>query len=209
MSITDEDDSGDLGVTFWVLGDYVDKDDDNIWDHCESTNITVTKHPKLANWEMENDTKMGMFYYEVKYNFDGRQTSDCSASGMNKENILEGKRMVKVGRGCLACTVGEMEFTSNAPVWVTYDDKNLQKMGEAGEAIALGFGSGCCGVLVLIIGIVLAVVLRENNIPTMVMGPDGMMIPQQMIPTGEQVMLSAQGVETSKVITIGEQPPTG
>ena len=45
--IEDRDGFGELGVTFWVQGKYIDDDENGIWDICENVTITVTEHPKL------------------------------------------------------------------------------------------------------------------------------------------------------------------
>ena len=48
--IEDRDGMGELGVTFWVKGKYLE-DDSGIWDFCENVTITVTENPEISDWE--------------------------------------------------------------------------------------------------------------------------------------------------------------
>jgi len=63
IEIEDNDGEGDVGVTFWVEGEYVDEDENGIWDVCDDTNITITQHPAVnTDWSEEYD---GGFYYTI------------------------------------------------------------------------------------------------------------------------------------------------
>ena len=42
MTIDDNDGQGDIGVTFWVKGEYIDDDGNGIWDICDNTNVVIT-----------------------------------------------------------------------------------------------------------------------------------------------------------------------
>jgi len=162
IEIEDNDGQGDIGVTFWVEGEYVDEDVNGIWDVCDNTNITITQHPEVnTDWGEENVT-LGGFYYEVYDYFEG-----CEADEENQNHDLERRGYVKIGRACLACYSGTLEFESNATVSVTYDDPWLEQLGEAFGAMIGGPIVGslclCCSGLFGLIGIILALTLKDNK----------------------------------------------
>ena len=119
IMLEDEDGEGEFGVSFWVEGEYIDEDEDGLWDHCNSTNISIISHPEIAVWGDEYD---GEFYYEAgKYEEYG--ASDCNSERGNRNLDQQHRGLIKVGRACLACYAGTIEFESNTTVWVTYDDE--------------------------------------------------------------------------------------
>ena len=60
ISIEDRDGYGELGVTFWVQGEYLDDDKNGIWDACETVNITVTETPEISErWDDNAQTLAG------------------------------------------------------------------------------------------------------------------------------------------------------
>ena len=46
LSVEDKDGLGDIGFTFWVMGEYTDDDGEGTWDHCQSTTINITSAPE-------------------------------------------------------------------------------------------------------------------------------------------------------------------
>ena len=167
--IEDTDGKGDAGLTFWVKGVYEDKDGDGTWDVCQNTNVTITESPDIvdAEWSKGAADLDGQFYYEVVFDYDGNQSYDCSAVEKNKETNREGKGLVKIGRACFGCGSGELRFESNQSVWVTYDEKVGEELGEDVGILILGFiggfGSICCGILLLIIGGIMALTMKDNK----------------------------------------------
>lgn len=174
IMIEDEDGMGDSGVTFWVKGVYEDKDGDDgngdgTWDVCQTTTVTITENPDIvdAEWSKGAADLDGQFYYEVVFDYDGNQSYDCSAVGKNKDDTREGKGLVKIGRACFGCGSGELRFESNQSVWVTYDEKVGEELGEDIGILILGFvggfGSICCGIILLIIGGIMALTMKDNK----------------------------------------------
>lgn len=169
IMIEDVDGMGDSGVTFWVKGVYEDKDEDGTWDVCQNTNVTITENPDIvdAEWSKGAADLDGQFYYEVVFNYDGNLSYDCNAVEKNKENSREGKGLVKIGRACFGCGSGELRFESNQSVWVTYNEKVGEELGEDIGILILGFvggfGSICCGILLLIIGGIMALTMKDNK----------------------------------------------
>ena len=172
IEIEDNDGEGDVGVTFWVEGEYVDEDENGIWDVCDDTNITITQHPAVnTDWSEEYD---GGFYYEVIDFHDG-----CVADEGNQNHDLRERGYVKIGRAYLACYSGTLEFESNATVTVTYDDPFLEQLVGGVGALILGTigGSACCGCggFIAVIGLILGLTMKTPP-PTTAMHPaTGMM----------------------------------
>ena len=165
VNVTDEDGKGDLGFTFWIEGEYLDEDGDGEWDHCTATNITILSHPEISDdefWGEKARELNGSFYYEVN------EDRGCEADEENKNLDREGEGLIKVGRACLACYAGPMEFESNAEVSVTNDDYLLGKLIEgffegAGGILGVmgGIGIICGGACFLLLGGILAIVLKD------------------------------------------------
>lgn len=160
IQIADDDGNGDLGVTFWVKGEYLDEDDNGRWDHCEATNITILSHPEISDWGGESRELNGSFYYEVNDWYDG-----CEADDENKNFDRVGEGLIKVGRACLACYEGTVEFESNTTVWVTNDDELLGALVGGVGAMMGGTvgGSMCCGCggLFAMIGLILGLTMKS------------------------------------------------
>ena len=176
VNVTDEDGKGDLGFTFWIEGEYLDEDGDGRWDHCAATNITILSHPEISDNEVFGEYARelnGSFYYEVNGLYDG-----CEADEENVNLDREGEGLIKVGRACLACYVGPMEFESNVEVSVTNDDYLLGKLIEAGLGgfggflgILGGVGLSACGGCFLVLGGILALVLNDPKEATQIQMP--------------------------------------
>ena len=206
--IEDRDGFGELGVTFWVQGKYLDDDGNGIWDVCESITITVTEHPEIdGSWGNRAVALDGDFYPEVLFDYDGLESSDCTADLKNRNYDRIDQGYVKVGRACYGCTPGDFSFESNMNVSVTYDDILLEELGEDIGLIALGFlgGSGalCCGVVIMLIGVILIFTLKEDAPVEMMVGADGMYMMNSMPPNtvGVGVNQNISQVTTSSVVT--------
>ena len=203
IDIVDRDDFGDLGVTFWVQGKYLDDDDNGIWDICETVTITVTETPDVADWGAYD----GGFYNEVVFDYDGQETSDCSSDPLNKNLDRSEQGYVKIGRACYGCFAGDFSFESNANVSVTYDDILIEEVGEDIGLIAVGFlgGSGalCCGIIVMLIGVILIFTLKDDAPVEMSVNADGTFsmasTPENTVGIG--VSQSVSQITTSPVIT--------
>tara|TARA_B100001113_G_scaffold159883_1_gene130739 strand:- start:1000 stop:1761 length:762 start_codon:yes stop_codon:yes gene_type:complete len=182
--IEDTDDYGDLGVTFWVKGVYEDANENGEWDICESTTINVLSTPEVnTDWD---EGLNGDFYYEGNYEAYGN-VSNCDSNSLNKVLDREGDGLVKVGRACLACYSGNLTFESNVPVWVTYDDKLAEEIIDEIGAIFFGFiggfGGFCCGIIFLIIGLIMALTMKDDKMQQMMFTPpaDNQLIAPQAV----------------------------
>ena len=179
IEIDDSDGQGEIGLTFWVKGVYEDLNENYEWDVCENTNVEVTENPRVNRDWTDATVDNGGFYYEV--NYDANQTSNCETLNNNTDNTRAEQGLVKIGRACYACYSGNFSFESNQSVWVTYDDKILEDVGEdIGIAILGfigGFGGVCCGILFLIIGGIMALTMNDNKQEVMYAPPaNNMMI---------------------------------
>ena len=203
IDIVDRDGFGDLGVTFWVQGKYLDDDENGIWDICEAVTITVTETPDVADWGAYN----GGFYNEVVFDYDGQETSDCSSEPLNKNLDRSEQGYVKIGRACYGCFAGDFSFESNVNVSVTYDDILIEEVGEDIGLIAVGFlgGSGalCCGIIVMLIGVILIFTLNDDSPVEMSVNADGTFsmdsTPDNTLGVG--LSQSVSQITTSSVIT--------
>ncbi len=201
IEIVDSDEFGDIGMTFWVKGEYTDIDENGIWDHCDDIEINVTEHPSIAEWGAYD----GEFYYEVEFDYDGLETSSCDTDARNKNMERDG--FVKLGRACFGCFAGTFSFESSENVSVTYDDVLIEDLGEDIGLILLGFlgGSGalCCGVVVIIVGIILIFTLKDDAPVMMSVGSDGSYVmnatPQGAVGVGISQNISQ--VTSSAVVT--------
>ena len=201
IEIVDSDGFGDLGMIFWVKGEYTDTDENGIWDHCDTIEINVTEHPSIAEW----DTYNGEFYYEVVFDYDGVETSSCDTNARNKNIDRDG--FVKIGRACNGCFAGTFSFESNENVSVVYEDVLIEDLGEDIGLIVLGFvgGSGalCCGVVVIVVGIILIFTLKDDAPVMMSVGSDGSYVmngtPQGAVGVGISQNISQ--VTSSAVVT--------
>ena len=203
ISIEDRDGLGELGVTFWVKGKYLDEDGNGIWDICETVTVTVTETPEISDWGAYD----GEFYNEVVFNYDGLETSDCKSDSLNQNLERSGQGYVKIGRACYGCLAGDFSFESNENVSVTYDDVLLEEIGEDIGLIAIGFlgGSGalCCGIIVMLVGVILIFTLKDDAPVAMMVGPDGSYSMASTPPNavGVGVNQTIAQVTTSSIVT--------
>ncbi|MCH1443124.1 MAG: hypothetical protein L7U53_04555 [Candidatus Poseidoniaceae archaeon] len=189
LMVADEDGQGDAGFTFFVKGTFIDANNDDVWDHCQQTSVTVTNKPAIvrAAWSSVGHDLEGEFYNEVLVSdsFDG-----CDAYSDNKEFYHENSSYIKLGRACFACGAGEFSFESNQSVYVINDDD----WSEAGTPIAIlvlgfisGFGSLCCGIIFLIVGTILVFTLKDETVQPMMMNQDGGFVIQQNLASTSQI----------------------
>ena len=206
--IEDRDGYGELGVTFWVQGKYLDDDKNGIWDACETVTITVTESPEISErWDDDAQALAGGFYSDVVFDYDGQESADCSSDPFNKNLDRAEKGYVKIGRACLGCLAGDFSFDSNTNVSVTYDDILIAEVGEDVGLIAMGFlgGSGalCCGVIVMLIGVILIFTLKDDAPVEMSVNADGTFsmdsTPETTVGVG--LSQSVSQITTSSVIT--------
>ena len=162
ITIDDKDGLGDKGITFWVKGEYVDEDENDIWDVCDNTLVTITEKPDYnSSWDWSGLSEGG-FYFEVIPFKEG-----CKVSEENQDYSKDEIGLVKIGRACYACYAGNISFESNQSVWVTYDDKIeeevLNDLGAVFVSAGLGFTSLCCGVILLIVGVILHFTMKDDG----------------------------------------------
>ena len=208
VTIEDKDGIGDLGLTFWVKGEYVDEDENGLWDVCEQVGIRVIEKPKVTEtWATGASESDGDFYSEVLYDFDKEGTSSCESDYRNKNNEREANGLVKIGRACYGCLAGDFSFESNGTVWVTYDDALGEEIAEEVGMIVVGFlgGSGalCCGIVVILIGVILIFTLKDDAPVEMSVNADGTFsmdsTPETTVGVG--LSQSVSQITTSSVIT--------
>ena len=188
LVINDDDSKGDLGFSFWVKGDYRDADGDGSWDHCDGIEITITEKPDTSSWDEGLD---GDFYFQA--------STDGSATCNVEDGAEDGRAgFAKVGRACLACYRGEMEFESNQPVWVTDDDNVLE---DVFGGIFAGLGGGsclCCGGFTLFLGLILALTMKEEVPTTYQVDAEGRVIQIQgghATPSPDSIAAGSEGSE--------------
>ena len=159
LSVMDEDGFGDIGFIFYVEGQYLDEDKDGQWDHCSDIDISVLKKPETnPDWDERLD---GEFYFQSSE--EGPKNCDVAYP---KDNTRPG--YVKVGGACLACYSGEFEFLSSHPVSVVNADEAI---GNFISALLSGLGGSsclCCGIILLIIGLILALTLKDEPPPPVI-----------------------------------------
>ena len=118
-----------------------------------------------------------LFRSEVVFDYDSLESSDCSSDPLNKNLDRSEQGYVKIGRACYGCFAGDFSFESNVNVSVTYDDVLFEEIGEDIRMIAIGFlgGSGalCCGIIVMLIGVVLIFTLKDDAPVEMSVNADG------------------------------------
>ena len=191
LMVADEDGQGDSGFVFFVKEEFVNEFNvsDDKWDHCETTNVTVTEKPSLvrAEWSSAVHSLEGEFFYEVEP-YLGCWTGDEKTT--NQVFYHENDSFIKLGRACYGCGAGVFTFESDQPVYVLSEDD----WSEAGTPIAIlvlgfisGFGSLCCGIIFLIVGIILVFTLKDEAVQPMMMNQDGQFVIEQNTSSTNQV----------------------
>lgn len=186
VNVEDSDNAGHWGFSFYVDGDrYVDENENGQWDHCEGVNIEILRPPETA-WG--NDPS---FYFEVVDGFSG-----CEASPFNVYYDVPGK--LKIGRACAGCYEGSFAFTSNTPVQVWDDEAALGGIFRGIGAICLGGGGICCGLLILILGIVFVFALEdEDNNTKLIIDGEGRVI--SSVNSGEYVAVTEDDSPSNQI----------
>ncbi len=189
LMVNDNDGLGDAGFTFYVKGTFVDENNDDTWDHCQQTSVTVTDKPDIvrADWSKVGHDLEGEFYNEV---VGGDSFDGCDAYSDNKEFYHENSSYIKLGRACFACGTGEFSFESNQSVYIVSDD-DIEAMGTPIALLAFGFiggfGSLCCGIIFLLVGIILVFTLKDETVQPMLMNQDGGFVIQQNLASTSQI----------------------
>ena len=189
LMVNDNDGLGDAGFTFFVKGTFVDENNDDTWDHCQQTSVTVTDKPDIvrADWSKIGHPLEGEFYNEV---VGGDSFDGCDAYPGNKEFYHENSSYIKLGRACFACGTGEFSFESNQSVYIVSDD-DIEAMGTPIALLAFGFiggfGSLCCGIIFLLVGIILVFTLKDETVQPMLMNQDGGFVIQQNLASTSQI----------------------
>lgn len=157
VMVIDEDAYGDIGFSFYVKADLKDDDGNGIFDHCDQTHINVTGHPqlstKLDSEDAYNHTNNGGFYFMVA------ESDSCQVEKYDDDaydGLAKAQGLLRVGRACYGCYAGEMTFSANQTVWVSYDDEVIidfiETTGSSYFAslgfLCSGLFSICCGVLI-------------------------------------------------------------
>ena len=144
IKLFDEDKAGEIGFSFWIEGEYVDADDNGLWDDCEAFNASVTGP-----------------------NGDENQWYQPLCDDGEKHMEFEDLGLIKVGQACnsivrengngtlevdspMGCPDGDYLITANADSKVRYDDAAL------GEEIGSWIFGGCCccfGLLIVLLGL--------------------------------------------------------
>ena len=105
--------------------------------------------------------------------------------------------------------MGEFSFESNQSVYVVSDD-DIEAIGTpiaiAALGVLTGFGSLCCGILLILVGIILVFTLKDEAVQPMVMNQDGQFVIQQNTASTTQV---TQVVTDETVIEPYSFPSTG
>ena len=101
---------------------------------------------------------------------------------------------IKLGRACYGCGAGVFTFEADQPVYVV----NENDWSEVGTPVAIlvlgfisGFGSLCCGIIFLIVGIILVFTLKDEAVQPMMMNQDGQFVLQQNTSSTGQVTQTA------------------
>ena len=135
IKLFDEDKEGEIGFSFWIEGEYVDADDNGLWDDCEAFNASVTG----PNGDEDQ-------WY----------SSSCGDGGLYDNSTYPDKEwedlgLIKVGQACnsvvirdmnggssqaMRCPDGDYLITANADSKVRYDDHAL------GEELGAWIGGG-------------------------------------------------------------------
>ena len=191
--VEDTENDGHLGFSFYVDGDrYVDSNEDGQWDHCEGVVIEIQDPP--------DSTGDPDFYFEiVDYGF--LFYDECEAHPENVRYDSPGK--LKIGRACAGCYEGTFIFTSNTPVQVWDDEAAIEGIFQGIGAICLGGGGVCCGILILVLGIIFALTLEDNkgiNDTKLIFDQEGRVISTgESITSGDYVAVSDNNISSDEI----------
>ena len=187
--VEDSDNNGHLGFSFYVDGDrYVDENENGQWDHCEGVNIEIYEAP-------QSSTGDSGFYFEI-VDYGVLFFDECEAHPDNVNYNTPGK--LKIGRACAGCYEGSFAFTSNTPVQVWDDEAALGGIFRGIGAICLGGGGICCGLFILILGIVFVFALEdEDNNTKLIIDGEGRVI--SSVNSGEYVAVTEDDSPSNQI----------
>ena len=145
IELHDDDQQGEFGFSFWIEGEYIDADDNGLWDACEEFNASVTGAEGIKDADTERfqpicDEK------DEEWDYLGliKVGQACNSAVEEKE---DGTLEVDIP---MRCPDGPYEITANSEARVIYED---EMMGEGIWVFFLG-GCGCClGLITLLLGI--------------------------------------------------------
>ncbi len=175
LTIDDEDGKGDIGITFFVEGEYLDENKNLIWDHCENTNVTIISAPETnSDWDLN---RSGDFFYEVNYEAD---FEGCEAHGDNKNFDRDSLGLIRLGHACLACYAGNISFESDNEVWVQYDDPLIGELGTGFLQFFAGLCTVFCSLVVLIGGVIVLFSVTDSveDMPVIINADGNMVVAQ-------------------------------
>jgi len=169
IEIVDEDGEGQWGFVIYIEGEYIDSDDDDYWDFCDSynqsegqTDFTITHSGDSNN----------------SFSYDCYDYFDTEDNGFEYEE--GGKSLVVIGKGGQGYTNGTATVTCATTCWVDYSDESLgedlEDLGEAASGILSMLGStcffigGCCA---LILGLILGLTINDKTQTVIVQGGGG------------------------------------
>jgi len=188
LTLIDKDQYGEIGFSFYVKGTLQDLNQNGIYDHCDATSIEIVSHPeiseKLDSQKAYNETNRGGFYYMVS-DGDGCKV-DYYADEMY-DGLAEKQGFLRVGRACYGCLAGDMTFTSNQSVWVSYDDIVVEELFDViDESLFASFAYLCSGVFSICCGVsifVISLFFRKEDTPPVVLQQWGThpVVQQQMV----------------------------
>ena len=184
IEIVDEDGEGEWGFVIYIEGEYIDSDDDDYWDFCDSynqsegqTDFTIT----------HSDDSNNSFSYDCYDYFD--------TEGNGYEHEEGGKSLVVIGKGGQGYKNGTATVTCATTCWVDYSDESIgEDIDDAVEAIGglgamLGstcfFGLGCC---FLLFGLIFGLTINDKSQTVIVQGGGGgQMVGAPMVAAGGAV----------------------
>ena len=174
IEVVDEDGEGEWGFTIYIEGEYIDADDDEQYDFCDSYDLEegqtdfTTTHSEDSN---------NSFYYSC---YDWHDNTEGSSGWELEEN---GKSLVVIGYSGDEYTNGTATVTCATTCWVEYSDDNveevLEDLGEAAGGLMSMLGSTCFfagGCCLLLLGLILGLTINDKTQTVVVQGGGGGMV---------------------------------
>ena len=145
IELHDDDQQGELGFSFWIEGEYIDADDNGLWDACEEFNASVTGAEGIKDADTERFQPI-CDEADEEWDYLGLIKVGQACNSVVKEDE-NGTLEVDIP---MRCPDGPYEITANSEAQVIYED---EMMGESAGAIILGICGCCCGLITLLLGI--------------------------------------------------------
>ncbi len=168
IEVVDDDGEGEWGFTIYIEGEYIDADDDEQYDFCDSYDLEegqtdfTTTHSEDSN---------NSFYYSC---FDWHDNTEGSSGWELEEN---GKSLVVIGYSGDGYTNGTATVTCATTCWVEYSDDNVEEvlddLGEAAGGLMSMLGSTCFfagGCCLLLVGLILGLTINDKTQTVVVQG---------------------------------------